>query len=464
MTYELITTNAYAERIALAAAGETLLLNKIAFGDGILTPSEETEALQNEVYRADIEEKGAILTSVWAKARIPADEGGWWVREIGLYGRIDGEGADVLLASAVVSDNYKPLLAVGENKDVWYRVMIDNVPAASLAGISFIVDESLALLTLNDLNAYLAADRLAADYSTTIATHELMDTLAAIPKNLNGHTVTITISDLLYGDPPDFAEYNLSEHLYIKGFFGGKLRINFSDREITLGAYNIVILQNDAEIHLDGISILGTGTGHVYVNQNRLVTIEDMTFEVDAGFSSGNHVYIDYGGPVLFTGTTEMSGKNGADNIVVSSGAVCMVMGTYNFSGNADTALYVLSGGKAASLATQIGWTQLFLAAGAKYHGKFNRHFCNLKANTNIAAVPRAGQTHFVYDSAGTTKKGEIMVIAVRDGYIYYQVTAGEIPTDANVYTIKLVEDAGEPWIAEVAGDAGSVHHIEIAA
>lgn len=103
--YYVILTAAGAELEARAvASGTGIELARIAVGDANQTyvePDAETRALLNEKFSCAIESREISPDDpavTLLRARIPADEGGFWIREIGVYGRLAGDTEEVLFA------------------------------------------------------------------------------------------------------------------------------------------------------------------------------------------------------------------------------------------------------------------------------------------------------------------------------------------------------------------------------
>ena len=74
-----------------------------------------------------------------AEQIIPADEGGWWIREIGLY---DGDGD--LVAVANCAPSYKPLMSQGSGRTQVVRM---NFIVSSAANVVLMIDPAVVLAT-----------------------------------------------------------------------------------------------------------------------------------------------------------------------------------------------------------------------------------------------------------------------------------------------------------------------------
>lgn len=115
-TYKTVITDKGAERIAAALlpGGEKLKITHFAVGDGngsLPTPVVGQTALVHEVYRGEVSNIRVDTdntTRVIVEGIIPANQGGFWVREIGLY---DDRG--VLIAVCSAPERYKPVPTEG---------------------------------------------------------------------------------------------------------------------------------------------------------------------------------------------------------------------------------------------------------------------------------------------------------------------------------------------------------------
>nr|MCZ5851047.1 phage tail protein [Escherichia coli] len=164
-------TDIGAAKLASAAAlGVPLKITHMAVGDGggaLPTPDAKQTALVNEKRRAalnmlyiDPQNSSQII----AEQVIPENEGGWWIREVGLF---DESGA--LIAVGNCPESYKPQLAEGSGRTQTVRMVLitsstDNItlkidPAVVLATRKYVDDKALELkVYVDDLMAkHLAA-------------------------------------------------------------------------------------------------------------------------------------------------------------------------------------------------------------------------------------------------------------------------------------------------------------------
>ncbi|MGX9278287.1 phage tail protein [Pantoea ananatis] len=144
--YYAIVTNLGAAKIANAAAlGTKLNITQMAVGDGggtLPTPNASQTGLISEKRRAAINTLSidpANASQVIAEQVIPETEGGFWIREMGLY---DADGT--LIAVCNTPETYKPALQEGSGRTQTVRmVLIVN----STDAITLKIDPSVVLAT-----------------------------------------------------------------------------------------------------------------------------------------------------------------------------------------------------------------------------------------------------------------------------------------------------------------------------
>ncbi|EMU9779524.1 tail fiber protein [Escherichia coli O134/46/8:H21] len=150
--YTLLTDIGAAKLTSAAALGVPLKITHMAVGDGggvLPTPDAKQTALVNEKRRAalnmlyiDPQNSSQII----AEQVIPENEGGWWIREVGLF---DESGA--LIAVGNCPESYKPQLAEGSGRTQTVRMVLitsstDNIilkidPAVVLATRKYVDDK-----------------------------------------------------------------------------------------------------------------------------------------------------------------------------------------------------------------------------------------------------------------------------------------------------------------------------------
>ncbi|ELY7390870.1 phage tail protein [Cronobacter universalis] len=144
--YFALLTNQGAARMANAAAlGTKLNLTQLAVGDGggsLPTPDPAQTKLINQKRIAPLNMLSVdpVNTSqIIAEQIIPESEGGYWIREIGLY-----DDAGVLIAVANCPETYKPQLQEGSGRTQTIRLVL--VVSATDA-VALKIDPSVVLAT-----------------------------------------------------------------------------------------------------------------------------------------------------------------------------------------------------------------------------------------------------------------------------------------------------------------------------
>lgn len=139
-----ILTNAGLAAIANASVSNaTLNFSKVAVGDGngaYYTPTRDMTALRRQTWEGNIASvQVAEDNPNWinVEAVIPATDGGFYIREIGIF-----NDANVLLAIGKLPETYKPEMESGSTKDLYLRAIFE-VTNASV--ITLKVDPSVVL-------------------------------------------------------------------------------------------------------------------------------------------------------------------------------------------------------------------------------------------------------------------------------------------------------------------------------
>ncbi|ENZ8456828.1 phage tail protein [Klebsiella pneumoniae] len=149
--FSAILTGAGEAALAAAAlSGVPVGFSVMAVGDGggsLPEPNPEQTQLVNEVFRAPlnrliIAEQGANI--IRAEMLIPAQAGGFWLREAALY-----DDAGVCLAVANLPESYKPQLTEGSGRlhsvNLW--IAVNNT-----ADVELKADPSVILATVDEVN------------------------------------------------------------------------------------------------------------------------------------------------------------------------------------------------------------------------------------------------------------------------------------------------------------------------
>jgi len=149
MAYQTIwTAIGLAKRSNAELTGAMVTITHMAFGDANITndqlqqftPVDTMTALVNEVYRRPVDSVSLDETNqswVNVEGHILAADGGWWVREIGLY-----DSAGDMVAVGSCSPRYKPVLAEGESTDQYFKLVLLT---SNTAVITLKIDPAMAL-------------------------------------------------------------------------------------------------------------------------------------------------------------------------------------------------------------------------------------------------------------------------------------------------------------------------------
>ncbi len=145
-TYFCILTSLGAAKMANATAlGEVVEFSQMALGDGggsLPTPDQSQTSLVNEVRRAalnSVEIDPDNPTWIVCEQVIPAETGGWTIRETGIYDT-DGD----LIAVGNFPETYKPVLEEGSGRTQTIRMVIQVSNAAT---VTLKIDPSVVLAT-----------------------------------------------------------------------------------------------------------------------------------------------------------------------------------------------------------------------------------------------------------------------------------------------------------------------------
>ncbi|EFN5931187.1 phage tail protein [Escherichia coli] len=203
--YTLLTDIGAAKLASAAALGVPLKITHMAVGDGggtLPTPDAKQTALVNEKRRAalnmlyiDPQNSSQII----AEQVIPENEGGWWIREVGLF---DESGA--LIAVGNCPESYKPQLAEGSGRTQTVRMVLIT---SSTDNITLKIDPAVVLATrkyVDDKISEHEQSRRHPDASLTAkgftqlssATNSESEILAATPKAVKA------VYDLAAGKAP----------------------------------------------------------------------------------------------------------------------------------------------------------------------------------------------------------------------------------------------------------------------
>ena len=190
--YKAILTTSGAAKIAAASAGgKPLKIDQMAVGDGngkLPTPNPAQTKLINERHRAALNSltiDKAAPDRLIAELVIPANVGGFWLREMGLY---DTDGT--LIAVSNMAESYKPKLEEGSGRTQTLRMV---VIVSHTEAITLIVSGDMVMATRDFVAAAIndhAKSRNHPDATTAAkgfvqlssVTNSTSEALAATPK------------------------------------------------------------------------------------------------------------------------------------------------------------------------------------------------------------------------------------------------------------------------------------------
>ena len=146
MSFYTILTNIGKSKLAYAQANNILLSwAELAVGDSggeYYQPGESQTSLVNETWRGAINklyQDAEVSNRIVIEIAIPADIGGFYIREAGLF---DNDGN--LIAVSKIPESYKPLQMEGATRDFYIKMIIE---VSSVEQISLIIDPSVCLAT-----------------------------------------------------------------------------------------------------------------------------------------------------------------------------------------------------------------------------------------------------------------------------------------------------------------------------
>lgn len=143
--FTILTKVGQAKIAAAVANSDTIKLHSLAVGDGggsVYVPDETQTALRHELWRGELNELRVDVANpnwITVTAVLPADVGGWYVREGALFDT-DGD----LIAIAKLPVTYKPLLEMGSSKQLYIQIIMEVTNASA---VTLLVDGSVVLAT-----------------------------------------------------------------------------------------------------------------------------------------------------------------------------------------------------------------------------------------------------------------------------------------------------------------------------
>ena len=191
--YKTVITKAGAEKIAAVTVpnGKKVNFTAMAVGDGggtLPTPDPNQTKLVNEVWRHalnKISQDNKHKNYVVAEMLIPPENGGFWMRELGLY-----DDTGTLIAVGNMAESYKPALAEGSGRAQTVRMVI---MVSDIESVELTIDTSMVMATQDYVDDRLAEHELARRHPDATltekgftqlnsATDSVSESVAATPK------------------------------------------------------------------------------------------------------------------------------------------------------------------------------------------------------------------------------------------------------------------------------------------
>ncbi|HAN2043679.1 phage tail protein [Escherichia coli] len=170
--YYAVLTNVGAAKLANATAlGAQVEITQMAVGDGngaLPTPNPAQTALVHELRRKPLNSLSIDpnnANQIIAEQVIPEDEGGWWIREIGLFDK-DGD----MIAVANCAETYKPQLQEGSGRVQVVRMILI---VSSTAAVTLKIDPSVVLATRQYVDDQIIQAKAYVDHQLTAHVAEI---------------------------------------------------------------------------------------------------------------------------------------------------------------------------------------------------------------------------------------------------------------------------------------------------
>lgn len=188
--YTIFTNIGLAKMANALALGQAVVLTHFAVGDGGIegayNPTATQTALVNETYRAPINASNVDEDNPsWliVEAVIPANQGGWYVREAGIFDQ-DGD----MIAVIRYPETFKPVLASGVGKDLYLRAILEH---SNTEIVELKIDPAIVLSTRKYVD----------------------DSLVAHDEDTDAHGGMMSAHNSDENAHPDFLRYNLHRNL-----------------------------------------------------------------------------------------------------------------------------------------------------------------------------------------------------------------------------------------------------------
>ncbi|OOQ68141.1 hypothetical protein C1S86_11640 [Vibrio parahaemolyticus] len=196
-----VTNAGFALEAAAKEAGASVFGESVYFviGDVELDASvDPTEVVdlnhQIKVYPATIEQDKTDPTVWVARAEIPAEEGGFYIREAGV--RVDDPTNGTLYCYARQAGDYKPALSEGQGKS--YTIRLQFIPGNAEV-VEAVIDPTVQFVTPDDLDNAIAA--IPEGFNAGQAWHANMQTHSRTPNVTYTNEYDYPIQVAIHSEP-----------------------------------------------------------------------------------------------------------------------------------------------------------------------------------------------------------------------------------------------------------------------
>lgn len=187
--YTLLTNAGIAYENACKAAGVPIKLTQMSVGDGngaVYNPAATATGLKREVWRGPL---NALFQDennpswLLAEVTIPPEEGGWYVREAGLW-----TDTGVLYAIVKYPESFKPVLATsGSGKEFYIRSIFETSNAAQ---VTLLIDDTVVKATRAWVTGYLVDELAKRDGKQSVRVAATGNVVLSGAQQIDGVAVT----------------------------------------------------------------------------------------------------------------------------------------------------------------------------------------------------------------------------------------------------------------------------------
>lgn len=183
--YMKLTNTGLVKDAAAKAGGDPVALAEMAIGDGggnpVGLPIGDEIALVNEVYRNALSSlfiNPNDATVMMAEVSVPAENGGWSVREVGIY---DADGD--LFAYGNFPETYKPTAVEGSTREM---IVIVAIRMQSSDSVELVIDTSVVGATRTYVDNGIAAHKDSRDHPAATTTAKGFVEISTTEESIQG--------------------------------------------------------------------------------------------------------------------------------------------------------------------------------------------------------------------------------------------------------------------------------------